>query len=61
MITMAITQSASSLSGTFTWEGFSGVGSLMGTVTKQTVSADLVLKKTPNCALTLTGTISGHQ
>ena len=57
---MAITQSGSLLSGTFTWDGTSG-GSLTGTVTKQTVSANLVAKTTPDCALTLTGTISGDQ
>jgi len=59
-ITMTIMQNGSSLSGTFTRDGTSG-GSLTGTVTQQKVSANLVPKTTPDCAFTLTGTISGDQ
>jgi hypothetical protein len=59
-ITMAITQSGSSLSGTFTWDGTSG-GSLTGTVTNRTASVSLVPKTTPDCQLAVTGVISGDQ
>jgi len=58
-ITMAITQSGSLLSGTYTRDGLSGVGSLTGTVTNQSVSADL--KTSADCAFTLIGTVSGDQ
>src|ERR1041384_6424204 len=40
-VTMAITQSGSLLSGTYIRDGLSGVGSLTGTVTSQSVSANL--------------------
>ena len=56
-ITMIITQSGSSLSGSFTWDGVSGPGSIAGSVADSTVSASLIMRDQPDCALRLTATV----
>ena len=60
-ITMNMAQMGASLSGSFTWDGVSGPGSIRGSVADSTVSASLILKNQPECALALTGTVAGDQ